>query len=138
MSTRQPEPPGWRRVLAVDASAWSEVALRILLQAAGYEVRTARDARQALALAAGFRPHLVLVELDLPDMDGFTLIRRLKDARETSDAVVVALTSRVSDALEGEVLASGAAGLMTKPVDPAVFRDSVRRYLRPAAPQPGG
>lgn len=130
MSTRPPDRSfASRRVLAVDNSAWSEVALRILLEASGYQVLAARDGHQALVLAGSFRPHLILAELDLPDMDGLTLIRRLKGRADTRDSIVVALTTRLAGAMEAEVLAAGGAGLMTKPVDPAAFRESLRNYL---------
>jgi two-component system, cell cycle response regulator DivK len=129
MNARTPDPSSKRRVLVVDDNEWNLKLLEMLLVSEGHEVAGAGEAQQALALVESFEPHLILMDLELPGMDGLTLARRLKSDASTRDIRIVALTAHTAEDVEGAVRASGCAGLLTKPVDPTTFRETVRQYL---------
>ncbi|HLX06918.1 MAG TPA: response regulator, partial [Thermoanaerobaculia bacterium] len=80
-------------ILIVDDNPTNLKLARVLLAAEGYEVRVAVDAEEALALLASYRPRLILMDLQLPGMDGLTLTRRLKDDPATRDVAILALTA---------------------------------------------
>ena len=114
----------------VEDHGWNLRLLKALLGNAGFDTRGAGDAREALALAESFRPHLILMDLELPDMSGLTLTRALKAGATTRDSVVVALTAHAPEDVAVAFDAAGGAGVLTKPVDPHTFGETVRRYLR--------
>ena len=80
-------------ILIVDDHPTNLKLARVLLSAEGYEVRTAEDAQQALALLAEFHPRLILMDIQLPGMDGLELTRRLKSDPATKDIIIIALTA---------------------------------------------
>lgn len=117
-----------RRVLVVDDNEWSVKLLRMLLVAAGHEVAGAGDAQQALSLAASFKPQLILLDLELPDMGGLALARLLKAGSDTRTTPIVVVTAHAAEDVAPAVRAAGCDGLLTKPVDPATLAETVRRY----------
>lgn len=127
MNTRPAERPA--RVLVVEDHEWNAQLLKALLVAAGFEARSAGDGRQALALVEVFRPQLILMDLELPDMSGLALTRLLKGEARTRDAVIVALTAHAPEEVAPAVGAAGGVGVLGKPVDPRTFGETVRRYL---------
>lgn len=129
MNTRPSDSPSGRRVLVVDDNEWNVILLKTLLESEGYEVAGAGDAQRALAQLAAFRPHLILMDLELPGMDGLTLTRQIKSGADTRDIRIVALTAHAAEEVQASVRAAGCDGLLTKPVDPATFRKTVRGYL---------
>lgn len=116
-------------ILAVDDTPANLKLVRVLLTQAGYEVRTAVDAEQALALLETFRPRLILMDIQLPGMDGLALTRRLKADPATRDIVVVALTSYAMRGDAQKALDAGCDGYVTKPIDTRTFADVVARHL---------
>lgn len=91
------KPVDRRRVLVVDDSVDSAEATRILLEFSGYDARVAHDGRGALAAAADFRPHAVLLDLGLPDIDGYEVLGRLRECSELAETRFVALSGREID-----------------------------------------
>lgn len=83
---------GGRRVLVVDNHADAAESLAALLRIWGNEVRIAAGGHQAIELCAAFRPHLVLLDLGLPEIDGFETCRRLRADRWGGRAVIAAVT----------------------------------------------
>ena len=123
-------------VLIVDDNPVNLKLARVLLAGAGHEVRTAGDAEQALELLASWLPRLILMDIQLPGMDGLTLARRLKDDPRTRDIVIVALTAHAMKGDDEKALASGCAGYITKPLDTRTFAETVSRLLAANPPAP--
>jgi signal transduction histidine kinase/CheY-like chemotaxis protein len=84
--------PPTRRVLVVDDSPDQLELLAELLRPRGYEVVEARDAHEALRLIAGQKPHACVIDIGLPDMDGYELARKLREIPETRDSRLIAVT----------------------------------------------
>lgn len=136
MSTRPTDPPVAnisRRILVVDDNELNQMLVKELLSAE-FEVFGAGDAQQTLRAAASFRPHLILLDLELPDMDGLALARKLKSDSATRDMPIVVLSAHAAGDMEAAVRAAGCEGFMSKPLDPRTFGATVRRYLGQAAP----
>jgi two-component system CheB/CheR fusion protein len=105
------------RILVVDDNRDSADSLAMLLRLVGHEVRTAHDGRQALVVAAAYRPDLVLLDIGLPGLDGFTVARHLRSQPELAGAVLVALTGYGSDEDRRQAQAAGFNHHMVKPLD---------------------
>src|ERR1700676_1161264 len=100
-----------------------------LLRRNGYEVRTAEDAREALALLRTVHPHLILMDIQLPDIDGLTLTRRLKADPATQDIVIVALTAFAMKGDEQKARDAGCNGYIPKPLETRTFINTMKRFL---------
>lgn len=117
------------RVLIVDDNPLNVLLVKTLLSQEGYTLAEAGDAQQALAAVASMKPHLILMDLELPGMDGLTLARQLKTHPATRGIRIVIFTAHTAADTEGAVRAAGCEGLMTKPIEPASFREAVQGYL---------
>ena len=104
-------------ILIVDDNPTNLKLARVVLAAEGYEVRVAVDAEEALALLDSFHPRLILMDLQLPGMDGLTLTRRLKGDPATSGVAIVALTAYAMKGDEEKARQAGCDGYITKPID---------------------
>ena len=116
-------------ILIVDDNAVNLKLMRILLAGEGYTVRTAIDAEAAIAVLREFHPRLILMDLQLPGMDGLGLTRRLKKDPALADIVVVALTAYAMKGDEGKALETGCDGYITKPIDTRTLTATIAGYL---------
>lgn len=116
-------------ILIVDDNPVNLKLVRVLLTGEGYEVRTATDADEALAVLEGFRPRLILMDLQLPGMDGLELTRRLKADPATRDTVVLAVTAYAMKGDEQKALAAGCDGYVAKPIDTRTLPTFVAEHL---------
>jgi two-component system, cell cycle response regulator DivK len=118
-------------ILIVDDNAANLKLARVLLSGEGYEVRTAGDAEQALELLEIFHPRLILMDLQLPGMDGLELTRRLKADPATTAIVIIAVTAQVANGDVERVRQAGCDDYVAKPIDIHAVRALVARHLRP-------
>lgn len=116
-------------VLVVDDNPINLKLVRVLLAMEGYEVRTATDAEEALAVLAGFRPRVVLMDIQLPGMDGLELTRRLKNDPMTSHISVIAITAFAMKGDEERARAAGCDDYIAKPIDTRALPGIVARHL---------
>lgn len=116
-------------ILIVDDNPLNLKLARVLLAAEGYEVRTAVDAEDALAVLATFRPRLVLMDLQLPGIDGYELTRRLKAEPTTRDITIVALTAYAMKGDKDKAYQAGCQGYITKPINTRTLPEQVESYL---------
>ena len=116
-------------VLVVDDNPANLKLLSFLLSSKGYQVRTATDAEEALALLEAFVPRLILMDIQLPGMDGLELTRRLKAAPRTRDVVIIAVTASAMRGDEERARAAGCDGYIAKPIDTRTLADTVALSL---------
>ena len=116
-------------LLIVDDNPTNLKLARVLLSGEGYEVRTANDAEEALQLLESFHPRLILMDIQLPGMDGLELTRRLKADPARRHIVVVALTAYAMKGDDLKAAAAGCDGYITKPVDAEKLLQAVARHL---------
>lgn len=81
------------RILIVETDAISSAPLELMLHASGYETRVARTGDAALAVATEFHPSVVLLELDLPDVNGYEVARLLRERAQAHDLRLIAMTA---------------------------------------------
>ena len=116
-------------ILIVDDNPLNLKVVRVLLTVEGYDVRTALNADEALALLRTFHPRLILMDIQLPGMDGLTLTRHLKADPATRDIRVVALTAYVMKGDDQKALGAGCDGYIPKPIDTRTLPSAVSAYL---------
>jgi two-component system, cell cycle response regulator DivK len=124
-------------ILVVDDAPVSLKLTDILLRKEGYKVHATSDAEQALALLRSMHPDLMLVDIQLPGMNGLELTRRIKQDSRTRDIVVVALTACAMKGDEAVAFKAGCDGYITKPIETLTLANRVREYLEQRnAPSP--
>jgi two-component system, cell cycle response regulator DivK len=116
-------------VLLVEDQEDNRVLARKLLARAGFRVVEAVDGHEALHQAAAVRPDLILLDIALPEVDGLTVARTLRQTPELKHLLIVALTANAMDGDRERTLEAGCDDFMTKPIDVPSFIPTIRRIL---------
>ena len=116
-------------ILIVDDNPANLKLARMLLAGEGFEVCTAIDAEEALVLLQSFRPRLILMDLQMPGMDGFELTRQLKADPATRGIVILALTAYAMKGDEQRAREAGCDGYVAKPIDTRTLPGLLARHL---------
>ncbi len=132
MSTPGP-PAAAVRVLIVDDNELNITIAQVVLAAEGFEVETAADAVVAQQRVASFRPDLILMDIQMPGMDGLELTQLLKADTATRHIHVVAFTAFAMRGDEAKMRAAGCDSYLSKPIDVKRFGAQVRACLAGAA-----
>ena len=123
-------------ILVVDDNAQNLKLAKVILAAEGYDVKTAVDAEDALRVLESFTPRLILMDLQLPQMDGLELTRQLKADPARRGTIIIALTAYAMKGDEEKALAAGCDAYMSKPIDTEALPRMVAMHL--ARPPRGG
>lgn len=115
------------RVLVIDDEPDVLLLCRVNLEFEGYQVLEASDGEAGFDAAVRERPDLIVLDVMLPQRDGFTVLQRLQDRRETKDIPVILLTAKAQEDDQLRGWTAGAADYVTKPFSPAALADAVRR-----------
>jgi two-component system sensor histidine kinase/response regulator len=118
-------------ILLVEDDPLLRHAFRLLLEDAGYDVREAGTAEQALIAVAAEAPRLVLLDLGLPDRPGLDVAREIIADPNTRHVRVVALTGRVGVREREECLEAGCTHYFTKPIEPRELLKQLPRLMQP-------
>jgi two-component system, cell cycle response regulator DivK len=121
------------RILIIDDNEMNIQLASFVLSRADLVVESAADVNQGMAQIAAFRPDLVLMDIQMPDMDGLELTRRLKADASTKHIAVVAFTAYAMHGDEAKMLAAGCDGYISKPIDFRTFANQVRSFIRASA-----
>jgi CheY-like chemotaxis protein len=120
-------------ILIVDDNPQNLKLAKVILAAEGYEVKTAIDAEDALRILESFRPRLILMDLQLPRMDGLELTRRLKADPARREVIIIALTAYAMKGDDEKAFAAGCDGYISKPIDidalPRVVAEHLARHV---------
>jgi len=116
-------------VLVVDDNPTNLKLVAYVLTSRGFDVRTAVDAETALTAIAARAPRLILMDLQLPGIDGLELTRRLKADPQTKGIVILAVTAYAMKGDEERARAAGCDGYVAKPIDTRTLPDVVARHL---------
>ncbi len=115
-------------ILVVDDNPDNLLLTKFLLRSQEFEVRTAEDAEQALEVLTTYRPLLILMDIQLPGIDGLELTRQLRADLTWRDVIIVALTAYAMKGDEDNAFAAGCNGYITKPVNTRTFASLVLDY----------
>jgi CheY-like chemotaxis protein len=116
-------------LLVVDDNAINLKLLVIVLAEEGYDVRTALDAEEALSVLETFRPRLILMDIQLPGMDGLQLTRLLKQDPARGDIRIIAVTSYAMKGDDQKAFEAGCDDYITKPISTVSLPQLVARHL---------
>ena len=118
-------------ILIVEDNEKNRKLERDILQFHGYRTTEADNAEDGIALAQATPPALVLMDIQLPGMDGLTLTKQLKADPRTSGIAIIAATAYAMKGDEERVRAAGCDGYITKPIDTRRLPQEIERYLAP-------
>jgi two-component system, cell cycle response regulator DivK len=122
-------------ILLIEDNFQNRYLTSFLLQRRGHRVHEAESGPQGLELAARIRPDLILLDVQLPGMDGHAVARALKADPLLKAIPIVAVTSYAMAGDREKCLAAGAEGYIEKPINPLTFAEEIERFLIPG---PGG
>ena len=117
------------KVLVVDDEAPILELLTYNLKKTGYEVMTAVNGLEALEVAKKFLPDLVLLDIMMPVMDGYEMLRQLKDDSVLKDIPVIAVTARARIGDDMKCMQAGASDYIPKPIDLNIFVTKMAKWL---------
>jgi CheY-like chemotaxis protein len=116
-------------ILIVEDNPANLELLRDLLVAAGHAVEEAEDAQTCWTRLRARRPALILMDLQLPDIDGYTLTRQIKQDATFRDIPIVAVTAYAMRGEQEKALGAGCAAVITKPIQILEFNKAISRFL---------
>jgi len=116
-------------VLVVDDNPANADLVSFILAKQGYQVHVAADAAEALAMVTAFSPQLIMMDLQLPGMDGLTLTRQLKADATTRQIIVIALTAYAMKGDEQRAREAGCDGYISKPINTRTLPGIIGEYL---------
>jgi two-component system, cell cycle response regulator DivK len=118
-----------KRILIVEDNDLNLKLFRDLLMAHGYETLETKDGLEAIALTRNERPDLVLMDIQLPEISGLDVTRRLKSDSSISNIPIVAVTAFAMKDDEEKILSAGCEAYISKPISIQPFLNTVRRFL---------
>lgn len=120
-----------KTVLLVDDDEDSRTICVTILEHHGYRVVQAADGGEGLRMARELRPDVILMDVTLPVLDGWTATSELKQSPETAEIPVIMLTARALDADRARGRDSGCDSYLTKPCSPSLVLEEVRKFAAP-------
>lgn len=118
-----------RTILVIEDNQQNMYMIGFLLRTSGYTVLEAYDGFKGLQMSQSTQPDAILLDIQLPRMDGYEVCRRLKEDPVTSSIPVIAVTSYAMVGDRERILAQGADGYIEKPIDPDTFIREMERFL---------
>lgn len=125
------------RILIVDDNPTNLKLVAYLVRAKGYTVDTALDADAALAKIAEAHPDLILMDLQLPGVDGLELTRRIKGNPATAGIAIIAVTAYAMKGDQDRAMDAGCDDYVTKPIDTRALPDTIAKHLANRPPTGG-
>jgi len=122
--------PNNETILYVEDNIDNRTLVRRILIAEGYNLLEAADATQALDILKNTRPDLILMDINMPDMDGYSLTAKIKSTSGLESIPVIALTANVMRGDRERSLEAGCDGYIQKPIDIDTLSDQIERFLR--------
>ncbi|HEY9164585.1 MAG TPA: response regulator [Candidatus Kryptonia bacterium] len=114
-----------RDILVVDDNAINRQLAVYLLKKGGYNVYEAESGMQAIGFLHAQRPDVILLDIQLPEMDGIEVLKRIREDKETKEITVIALTAYTMRGDKEKFEAAGFDGYLAKPIEPKTFANQV-------------
>lgn len=118
------------RVLYIEDNIDNLILVRRILKAEGFDLLEATSAQQGIALAEQHIPDLILMDVNMPEMDGLMATRHLRQIPALQHIPIVALTANVMPQVLDEMIAAGCEGYITKPVSVDTLPDQILHFLK--------
>lgn len=117
------------RLLIIEDNDQNLYLMQFLLEKNGFAVIGAEDGRKGIAMALQCKPLAILLDIQLPEMNGYDVAAELKKHQELDGVPIIAVTSYAMVGDREQILAAGATGYIEKPIDPETFVDEIMHYL---------
>ena len=117
-------------ILYVEDNLDNRTLVRRILTAEGYTLIEAANATQAMEILKTTRPDLILMDINMPDMDGYSLTTKIKETPRFESTPIIALTANVMRGDRERSLEAGCDGYIQKPIDIDKLSDQIERFLR--------
>ena len=121
--------PGGKVILHIEDNLGNRVLIRRILMSEDYQVLEAENARQALNILENDTPDMILMDINMPDIDGYTLTADLKTRPNLQKIPIIAITANVMRGDRERVFKSGCNGYIEKPIDVDRFLDQIAVFL---------
>lgn len=121
-----------KQILYIEDNADNRLLALRVLTAEGFEVALAANGREGLGLAEEGQPDLILVDINMPETDGYTVTAKLKEMPHLRRVPVIALTANVMRGDREKTLAAGCDGYLQKPIDIDTFAGQLTRFIEEA------
>ena len=125
-----------RKILLIEDNEQNRYLLSYLLERHGYEVVCANDGQRGIALAAELSPWLILLDIQLPVLSGYSVARALRDHPELRNTPIIAVTSYAMAGDREKALESGCTGYIEKPINAATFVAEMEGILQHSSGSP--
>ena len=119
-----------KKILIIEDNEQNLYLATFILEKHGYEVVQARDGQEGIELAGQVNPALILLDIQLPVLDGYAVARELRKNSSLARVPIVAVTSYAMVGDRERVLAAGCTGYIEKPINPETFISEITQYLR--------
>lgn len=117
-----------KKILVVEDNAQNLYLMQYMLEQNGYTVIMARTGAEGVELAVGERPELILMDIQLPDIDGLEVTSRIRASEGCGEIPIVAVTSFAMTGDREKALKAGCAGYIEKPINPETFLSEIGKY----------
>jgi len=117
------------KILYIEDNADNRLLVRRILMVEGYEIFEAEDGVTGIEIALREQPDLVLMDMNLPEIDGYELTKRMREKSVLKDTPIIAMTANVMHGDREKTLEAGCDGYIPKPIDVDALPDQVKRFL---------
>ena len=118
-----------KRILVVEDNEINMYLCSRIIKSSGYEVIEARNGEEGVELAIKDKPDLVLMDIQLPGIDGLEATRRIRKSEADEDVPIIALTSYAMAGDREKALKAGCTGYIEKPINPETFISEIKKFL---------
>ncbi len=118
-----------KKILAIEDNEANLYLIRFILEENGFEVIEARTGTDGVEKAIKEKPDLILMDIQLPDINGLEVTRRIRASEANSDIPIIAVTSYAMTGDREKSLAAGCTGYIEKPINPETFMTDIEKYL---------
>lgn len=117
------------RLLIIEDNAQNMYMMRFLLEKNGFTVIEAQNGREGIEKALSHKPNAVLLDIQLPEMDGYAVAKELKSHPQIEHIPIIAVTSYAMVGDRERIIAAGATGYIEKPINPDTFVSELIQYI---------
>lgn len=125
-----------KKVLIIEDNEQNMYLFSFLLEQNGYQVIQAENGHKGMTLAEDEQPDFILLDIQLPDMNGYEIAQKLRNNPQTTDIPIIAVTSYAMVGDREKTIESGCTGYIEKPINPDTFLSEIKRFI--ANTGPGG
>ncbi len=118
-----------KKVLIIEDNDNNMALITFILKKQGYGIIKAKDGRNGISLAKADRPAFIILDIQLPDMDGIEVLKAIRNSEVNSDIPIIAMTSYAMSGDRERLLQAGCNGYIEKPIDPAAIMNQIREII---------